>query len=123
MAPVRRRRRGLLAGGRVTRGRLGSGRPARNHSQDLHPSLAHALRFSTGRTLYHHFTFTFRRVYKRKGVGPLASPDGASLRLENGLARTGVVFLVTRHALLSVTAECIPSTHLEAGPGRWRPPG
>jgi hypothetical protein len=28
------------------------------------------------------------------------------------------VFLVTGYARLSTTAECIPSTHLEAGPGK-----
>jgi hypothetical protein len=71
--------------------------------------------------LYHVFTFMLRRVYNRKGVGPLTSPKGASHRWENGLARTGVVFLVTGYARLSITAECIPSTHLEVGPGRWRP--
>jgi len=55
MAPVRRRRLGLLAGGRVTKGRLGSGRPARNHVQVLHDHLAHALPSEEGENLVSRF--------------------------------------------------------------------
>jgi len=48
-------------------GRLGSGRPARNHSQDLHRAWHMLCQFFRVRALYLRFTFALRRIYIRKG--------------------------------------------------------
>jgi hypothetical protein len=113
MAPVRRRRRGRLVGGRVTEGRLESGRAARNAVEVCTRGWHVVCRKTRGepKTTFSRYRSGGFREGKVFGHRSRQQCNSAHKRR---LASSGVVFRVTARVRLAVTAKRILSTHLEA---------